>query len=160
MSTKKKLAFLLVLALLASTTFYYGVASGADCVVSCNVPKAGTMTVPGTLSLNAVVDSTANTNLNITGIKTNCGWNITVYKQADLTSGALTIPSSQLKFTSTTQGTAIVFPTSAAPAIVRSSGTKSGEAGVSETVVYKLQLTYDDESATYSTTHTYTLNTP
>lgn len=136
-----------------------GVAPADSLQVSVNVTTAGTMTLPEPIALNVAVGSTATTAIQVTEIKTNCPWNITVYKETSLKNGSKTIPSTQLKITSSSQLTPIEIPTIAAPAVVASGG-KTGNVGTTATIVYHLQVSADEDAGAYETVNVFTLNTP
>jgi len=135
--------------------------SSGNCNVSCTIPSAVSITVPSSHVLDVTVGSQTTTNLSIT-CRTNCGWNMTVYKDTNLTKDADSVPSSRLVYTSSTTngngiGTNTEFETSSSPTNVVTSGTKTGQSGATVTVNYKLTTNYDDVTGAYNCTHTYTV---
>lgn len=149
-------------ALLLGTASAYAVTAGTT--VSVTVPPAIAITVPATHVLSATVGSQTTTNLGI-GVKSNTTWDMTVYKDQNLTVGADVIPSARLLYTSSsTNGSGVgadtQFETSATPTNIVTGGTKTGEAGATATVSYKLTVNYDDNPGAYSAVHTYTATAP
>jgi len=154
-------ASLVAVAVLSTATAY---AVTASTTVTATVPPAIAITVPAAHVLGVTVGSQVVTDLSI-GVKSNTTWNMTVYKDQDLTTGADVIPSARLVYTSaSTNGSGIagntLFDTSATPTNVVTAGTKTGEAGATTTVNYKLTANYDDNPGTYSAVHTYTAIAP
>ncbi len=155
------IASAVAVALLSAASAY---AVTASTTVTATVPPAIAITVPAAHVLGVTVGSQVATDLDI-GVKSNTTWNMTVYKDQDLTAGADVIPSARLVYTSSsTNGSGIgadtQFDTSATPTNVVTGGTKTGEAGATSTVSYKLTANYDDNPNTYSAIHTYTATAP
>lgn len=149
-----------VAALLALGLTGTALAATGNTTVSATVPSALSITVPATHVLTVTMGSQATTNLSV-DVKSNAGWSMTAFKGSDLTTGALSIPSPRLVYTSSsTNGSGVAvntqFETSTSPTNVVTGGTKTGEAGATVTVNYKLTVNYDDDPGTYSAIHTYT----
>ena len=98
-------------------------------------------------------------------VNSNKLWSLKVHKDQDLTSGAFTIPSTDLMYTSTTTqpthvknlvGTATPFSTTDASVC----GNCDRGNNLDVTISYSLNVPWDVEPGTYTATHTYTATQP
>lgn len=162
--TLRRIAFCLLVAGVFFGFATFAVARGADGggrVEKAHVYTGVKITVPSTHALSVSLGSTTTTNLTL-HVHSTLTWSVTVVKDHDLQSSGDSIPSSRLKFTSSTSGvgtgvsTDTEFP-SGTPTNVITNGVATPLLGNDVTVSYKLTTNYDDTAGSYSASHTYTL---
>lgn len=151
-------------ALLLTAGTAYAVTASDSTTVTATVPAAISVTAPASHVLSVTPGVETTTSLDI-DVKSNTTWSMSVYKDDDLKDGAAVIPSARLLYTSSSAagaGTAVdtQFATSGTPTAVLTGASKTGEAGATVTVDYKLTANYDDDPGEYTATHTYVAVAP
>lgn len=153
---------LVVFVFIGASSAMAAVSESRNCTVTATVPQAISLTVNGPVAFGSVPVGVQTTQ--VLGITVRCndaGWDLNVRKASDLDSGADTIPSSRLVYTSTTTngsgvGADTEFGTLGFESVVVNGATTStGQAGASVNVTYKLTANFDDDQGDYTAVHTY-----